>query len=257
MRLADTLEVCDKAEIARAGAGVDIDSALEPAWLAVAGSKIGLLSVACTLPMESDAAVGKPGIAPIHIGFSFEVDTNLLSEQPGTMPAVHSWASADDVERVCTRISAMKQQGDTVIVAIHWGVPNFWLSPAQGLLAEYQQPLGHALIDAGADVIVGTHSHSLHPVEIYQGKPIFYSLGNFLFEGPRDFMEPESVVVRINTDDETSVEVVPLMIDERGFPYRTRGPESTQVLAKLQAMSKQFGTEIQFDEDCGRIVIHR
>ena len=70
-------------------------------------------------------------------------------------------------------------------------------------------------------------------------------------------MEPESVVVRINTDDETSVEVVPLMIDERGLPYRTRGPESTQVLAKLQTMSKQFGTEIQFDEDCGRIVIHR
>ena len=161
----------------RAGAGVDIDSALEPTCLAVAGSKIGLLSVACTLPMESDAAVGKPGIAPIHIGFSFEVDTNLLSEQPGTMPAVHSWANADDLERVCTRISAMKEQGDTVIVAIHWGVPNFWLSPAQGLLAEYQQPLGHALIDAGADVIVGTHSHSLHPVEIYRGKPIFYQSG--------------------------------------------------------------------------------
>ena len=66
-------------------------------------------------------------------------------------------------------------------MAMHWGVPPFWRSRFQDGLADYQVEVGHALIDAGADVIVGHHPHSLQEVEVYKGKPIFYSLGNFVF----------------------------------------------------------------------------
>src|SRR5699024_8134687 len=110
-----------------------------------------------------------------------------------------------------------------VIVAIHWGVPTYWLSPYQGLLAEYQQPLGHAMLDAGADVIFGHHSHSVHPIEVYNGKPIFYSSGDFLFENARGFMEPEAFIVLVDLNQQPVYQLVPLWIDERGLPVLATG----------------------------------
>ncbi len=64
-----------------------------------------------------------------------------------------------------------------VIVSYHWGeekdyVPN-----------ERQVPLGRATIDAGADLVIGHHSHRMNPIEVYKGKYICYSLGNFSFAG--------------------------------------------------------------------------
>lgn len=253
--LFDTLAACESAGLATCGAGADLDAADRPAWLEANGRRIALLSVACTLPVESDAGPGKPGIAPIRVGFSFEVDPNLLVEQPGTMPVVRSWAVAEDQDRVCRQLATLKEEADAVIVAIHWGVPSYWLSPYQGLLAEYQQPLGRALIDAGADIIWGHHSHSLHPVEVYKGKPIFYSLGNFIFESPRGFMEPESVIVQATFGDELAIELVPLWIDEGGFPHRVTGEMAKQVFDKLAGMSQAFGTELRFDGDRARLVL--
>ncbi|HWE64672.1 MAG TPA: CapA family protein [Chloroflexota bacterium] len=249
--LADTLAACDGAGIVRCGAGMDLEEARRPAWLEVAGRRLALLSVACTLPVESDAAPGKPGIAPLHVGFSFEVDTNLLVEQPGSMPQVHTWTDAREQEAVCRQVAELKSQADMVVVAIHWGVPSYWLSPSQGLLAEYQQPLAHALVEAGADIICGHHSHSLHPIELYQGVPIFYSLGNFLFEGARPFMEPESMIVTITLDRRPTAVLTPLLIDELGLPRLARGDDATLVLEKLQRLSAPSGTTITLDDERG------
>lgn len=253
--LRDTLAACDAAGLARCGAGVDLNTALAPAWLTVGGTRLGLLSVACTLPVESDAGPGKPGIAPLRVGFSFEVDANLLVEQPGTMPVVHSWTSQDDREAVCQCVRAMRTEADIVIVAVHWGVPSYWLSPYQGLLAEYQQPLAHALIEAGADVVCGHHSHSLHPVEVHQGKPIFYSLGNFLFEGPRAFMEPESMIVSLTLDRQPSIVLTPLLLDERGVPRHVVAAEAALVLEKVGRLSAPYGTELVMRDDCAHVVL--
>ena len=74
---------------------------------------------------------GKPGIAPIQIGWSYEPAVNLTVEQPGTVPRVHTWASRADQETVCARIAALRAEGHAVIVAIHWGVPEHWMSPFQ------------------------------------------------------------------------------------------------------------------------------
>jgi poly-gamma-glutamate capsule biosynthesis protein CapA/YwtB (metallophosphatase superfamily) len=241
--LFDTLETCDRAGVVRFGAGRDLTEAQQPARFEIRGRRLAFIGVACTLPMESDAGPGKPGVNPLRVGFAFEVDASLMVEQPGTVPVVRSWPVAADRDRVCEQISALKKEADLVVVGIHWGVPSHWLSPSQGLLAEYQRPLGHALVDAGADVVWGHHSHSLHPVEIYRGRPIFYSLGNFFFEGAgaRSFMEPESVIVRLRMDDRLRVELIPLWLDDAGFPRLAQGEAAGAVFRKLAQRSAPFG----------------
>ncbi len=247
--LFDTIQACQEANLPACGAGKDLDAALAPVILESAAGRVGMISVASTLPVESDAGPGKPGIAPIRIGYSFEVDANLLVEQPGTMPIVHTWAVQDDVDTVTEAIRRLREQVDTVIVAIHWGVPPWWMSPYQGLLAEYQQPLGHTLIDAGADVIWGHHSHVLHPIEVYKDRPIIYSLGNFIFEKPRAFMEPESFIVSVTPGDPLDVELTPIWIDEDGFPLLATGDRATAVIDRLDEISRRFGTTITRSND--------
>jgi poly-gamma-glutamate capsule biosynthesis protein CapA/YwtB (metallophosphatase superfamily) len=240
----DTLAACDAARIPYCGAGQDVDRAFRPCWLSAGNRNVALISVACTLPVESDAGPEKPGIAPLRIGFSFDVDVTLLAEQPGTVPEVRSWARPEDLARLFDEIANARREADLVIVAIHWGVPAYWLSPSHGLLAQYQQPVGRALIDAGADVVCGHHSHSLHPIEVYRGKPIFYSLGNFLFDDLKEFMEPESIIVRLTMGTELGVDLVPMMVDGPGLPRLAAGDEVERVLAKLETMSRPFGTRL-------------
>lgn len=88
-------------------------------------------------------------------------------------------------EAITAGISALRQQGcDLVIFAPHWGVEGTYHPTAQQTL------LGHAAIDAGADIVWGSHPHVLQPVEVYNGGVIYYSLGNFSFGGngyPRDY----------------------------------------------------------------------
>jgi poly-gamma-glutamate synthesis protein (capsule biosynthesis protein) len=65
-----------------------------------------------------------------------------------------------------------------VVVSCHWGLPGI-------RIAGYQREIGHAAIDAGADIVLGHGPHSLQPVEVYAGKPILYSLGNLVFDWSR------------------------------------------------------------------------
>jgi len=83
---------------------------------------------------------------------------------------------------------------------------------------------GHELIDAGADVIFGGHSHRLQPLEMYRGKPIFYSLGNFVWpnfsvEGSRTGVGE----VRVAPDGHIRARILPASIQAPGHPVLTRG----------------------------------
>ena len=251
--LADTLAACDEANIMRCGAGMNLAESLAPVWLKIGDKNVALVSVSSTLPLGSEAMEGTPGIAPIRIHFSLEIDTNLINEQPGTVPFVHTWTRAEDQQLFCDHIRSVKHEADLVIVAIHWGVPSYWLSPYQGLLAEYQQPLGHALIDAGADVVFGHHSHSSHGIEVYNGRPIFYSAGNFIFEQPRGFMEPESFIAQISIGDRVEVGLIPLLVNDDGLPELATGSDAGAVFGLLRELSDPFGTEIVLEGDRARV----
>ena len=77
-------------------------------------------------------------------------------------------------------IQQLKSQVDVTVISYHWGqhfLP--WVIPM------YCFDIGHAAVDAGADLILGTHAHMLKGIEVYKGKVIFYSTGNFAIElGP-------------------------------------------------------------------------
>jgi poly-gamma-glutamate synthesis protein (capsule biosynthesis protein) len=249
--LFDTLDACDGAGLLRCGAGKDIDEALEPAVLDANGTAVAVLGVATTLPIGSDARHDRPGIAPVLVSQSFHIDPNLLAEQPGMLPENRTEANADDQQAVCDRIQALKGDGAFVIVMMHWGVPEHWLAPYTGLLADYQQPLGRAMIDAGADVICGHHSHTLHPIELYRNRPIFYSLGNFLFERPRAFMEPASFVVEIIPGSQPDFALKPVKLDAAGFPYLLDDGNAHEVIERLDSLSRPFGTAVSFHGGSG------
>jgi poly-gamma-glutamate capsule biosynthesis protein CapA/YwtB (metallophosphatase superfamily) len=256
--LADTLAACQRAGLAHCGAGENLDAALAPLWLTIAGQRIALLNVACTLPPESEALPDRPGVAPLRVRFAFEIDANLLTEQPGTMPKVSSWAVAEDQARVAGMIATCREQGAAaVIVVIHWGSPAWWLSPYQGLLCAYQRPLAQALIEAGADAICGHHPHQLHPVEVYRGKPILYSLGNFIFEGVGEFpfMEPEAVIARLSFGEHPTCDLIPLLLDEEGFPSLATGVAAERVIEKLRNLSRPYGTEIVMSDGVATVVL--
>jgi hypothetical protein len=84
-------------------------------------------------------------------------------------------------------IKKAKEQADLIVVSIHWGIH---FVPA--VIADYQREVARAAIDAGADLILGHHAHILKGVEVYKGKVIFYSLGNFAIELPPHFKKEVS-----------------------------------------------------------------
>lgn len=82
-----------------------------------------------------------------------------------------------NTEKIRNDVERAKAQGDYVIVLMSWGGREYvnWA-------LDYQKEIGHALIDAGVDMIVGSHQHWVNEIEFYKGKPIFYGLGNFVFD---------------------------------------------------------------------------
>jgi poly-gamma-glutamate synthesis protein (capsule biosynthesis protein) len=81
-----------------------------------------------------------------------------------------------DLEAALEKITELKSNTDLVITQIHWGVEY------DHQFNQTQQNLAHQMIDAGADMIIGHHPHVVQGIEVYKNKPIFYSLGNFVFD---------------------------------------------------------------------------
>jgi Bacterial capsule synthesis protein PGA_cap len=88
-----------------------------------------------------------------------------------------------DVPKACRDVARARDALDLIVVFNHWGQEG-QISPFG-----YQQGFGRCLVDAGADLVVGTHAHVIQPEEWYRGKLIFYGLGNFVFSG-MGFDEP-------------------------------------------------------------------
>jgi poly-gamma-glutamate capsule biosynthesis protein CapA/YwtB (metallophosphatase superfamily) len=176
--LFDTLDTLDGRGIPHVGAGRTLAEARAPHILRGPGGTIGFLGFASTLPQGFAAGPNRPGVAPIRATTAFVVEAYTLLEQPGTAPPIATYALEMDLEETVESVRALRPQVDYLVVAGHWGVVG------QDLVMDYQREVAHALIDAGADLILGHHPHRLHGVEWYRGKPVFYSLGNFVFEAP-------------------------------------------------------------------------
>jgi hypothetical protein len=158
------------------GSGATIAEARKPAFVERKGVRIGFLSYCSVLRQNYQAGETSAGSAPMR-AYTHYLQTDY---QPGTAPKILTFPYQDDLQAMLTDIRATKAQCDILSVSYHWG-----LHGVKGALAMYQPEVAHAALDAGADVIVGSHPHRLKAIEIYKGKPIFYSLGNFCFDQPR------------------------------------------------------------------------
>jgi gamma-polyglutamate biosynthesis protein CapA len=104
-----------------------------------------------------------------------------------------------DEKEVIKTITSLKNKIDLVVVNIHWG------TEYQHKFNTTQQDLAHKMIDAGADMIIGHHPHVVQGMEIYKNKPIFYSLGNFVFDQyfSQDTQEELALGINYSTKDIT------------------------------------------------------
>ena len=145
--VADSRRNLEGAGIAAVGAGKDQAQALRPAMFEIRGWSVAVLGFDEVLdPLDAVAGPDKPGTAAGH-----------------------------DFHQMVRAVEAAAARADIVVVMIHWGV-ELDTQPR-----EYQIDEGHRLVEAGADVIFGSHSHRLQPMSTYRGRPIFWSLGNFVW----------------------------------------------------------------------------
>lgn len=110
----------------------------------------------------------------IKIGFLNYVtnDTN-----PNLPSDAKVFLNVFDLDKAEDDIKRLKQKVDHIVILLHWGG-----RVEGGLYPDFDQPkIARKLIDTGADLIIGHHSHTIQPYEVYKGKYIFYSLGNFCF----------------------------------------------------------------------------
>ena len=180
--LLDTLDRFNKAGLPYIGAGKNIDEAKHPLILERKGNRVGFLAYSCVFPSGFEATTIKPGLAGIRVATTYE----QVDYQPGTPPKIITRTDAADLAAMVEDIKKLKAQVDVVVIAFHWGVH---IVPR--VIPMYCFEVGHAAIDAGADLILGTHAHILKGVELYKGKAIFYSTNNFAAEiGPTQRKTP-------------------------------------------------------------------
>lgn len=142
-----------------------------------------------------------------------------------------------DEEVLRTEIAEAAANSDIVIASFHWGV-EYAHTPTSR-----QVSLARGAIDAGADIILGTHPHVLQTVERYGDGIIFYSLGNFIFD-QFGFDENETVIAKIEwSEGQRRVEFVPMRI-KGGFPVPADEDETRLTLDRLAGWSDESLTEM-------------
>ena len=131
-------------------------------------------------------------------------------------------------------ISQLKSEADIVFVGFHWG------SEYTNVASAEQISLARSAIDAGADVVWGQHPHWVQGMEIYQGKPIFYSLGNLVFDQMWSKETREGLVVELNFWQDKLVEarLLPVFMEDFSQPEWQPVGIGNVTLGKVERASK-------------------
>lgn len=174
--LNDTLAHLGAAGLDVVGVGQNIAQARRPVIREVNGVQVAFLAACSILPPGFWADERRAGCVPMRAHTLYE---QIEIDQPGTPARIHTYAHADDLAAFLADVRSARAQADVVVASLHWGIH---FVPAT--IADYQFEVGRAVIDAGADIILGHHAHILKGVDMYRGRPIFYSLGNFAIDLP-------------------------------------------------------------------------
>ena len=184
---AQMLGLLENQGIAYFGGGRDLAQAHRPLIIERNGLRVALLGYNEFFPRSFEADTDKPGIA---------------------------W-SEDEQIRLDIGLARSRYRADLVIPVMHWGWEH------EPLAGKRQRQLARLMIAAGADAVVGGHPHVIQDVEQYQGKPIIYSLGNFVFDG---FTDPDNTtgwLLRMELDRQgvRGWRTVSARIDHEGTPH--------------------------------------
>jgi poly-gamma-glutamate synthesis protein (capsule biosynthesis protein) len=142
-------------------------------------------------------------------------------------------------------IEAMRPLVDVLIVSVHWGDD---YKPVRQL----QRDFGRLAIDFGADAVISHHSHSYQPVDIYKGRPILYSLGNFVFGSPsrtkyeafpgeeRSFCCGMPVIVHIDAVHKKikMIEFIPILTQNQAIGFTPRRPSEDEAQSVLEQLRR-------------------
>lgn len=223
LALQDTLATLAENSILYTGAGMDLDDARSPAILKIKGKTLAFLSYSLTFPLEFFASAKRPGTAPGYADFV-----------------------KADIEKV-------RPLADLVVVSFHWG------AELMTAAKDYQIELGHQAIDWGADLVLGHHPHVLQEIEVYKGRLIAYSLGNFVF-GSESNRTNTSMILLLTFRGNTlsKVEAVPLDVNNYRIHYQPKvlaGKAAGEVLDSINAASERFKTKLERTGDRGILLL--
>ena len=204
--LLDTINVLDNVGISHIGAGVDLSDALEPEIKVVNGKKIAFLAAS---------------------RFILNYSWYATESKPGVMT---TYESTDRYDMMKKEISRLKQEEkcDIVCVYVHFGKEkSYELTSNQTLIA-------HGYIDAGADLVIGSHAHNLQGIEIYKGAPIYYNLGNFLFGTYQ--VDTMVVNVEINEDNSIATRITPC-VAKQYLVTEAQGDKAKEIFDFIESIS--------------------
>jgi poly-gamma-glutamate synthesis protein (capsule biosynthesis protein) len=199
----------DALGIAHTGAGANVTAARAPAIVERNGVRYGFLQRSSVYwPTNHEAGANAAGIAVIRADTAYQVPMHKTRRdippmnRPGIPPVIITWADTDYLRAFTEDIAALRGQADIVVASCHWGLHKDVLG--------YMREIGHAAIDAGADLVVGHGPHYSLAVEAYRGKAIFYGLGSFSFHtghGGRRHGDWIGMMVRASVSDRTLTDV--------------------------------------------------
>jgi poly-gamma-glutamate capsule biosynthesis protein CapA/YwtB (metallophosphatase superfamily) len=145
-----------------------------------------------------------------------------------------------DYEGLMSEISETKDEVDILVVMPHWGREYTYVPVVDSGKSREPTELARQMIDAGADLIVGAHPHWVQSVEIYKGKVIAYSHGNFVFDQEWSQETKEGVIGHyfFRGDDVVEVFFTPVIIEDWVRPRLASEEEALRVLEKMRSVSR-------------------
>jgi poly-gamma-glutamate synthesis protein (capsule biosynthesis protein) len=219
-----------EAGLVEAGVGASLAEAREARFLETPRARVALVSAASTFPAHSRAGntrgdmPARPGLSPLRFTTTTVVTPERLAElariasevtgnkpatgstltffgrqfAAGPTPGVRTEPNAQDLAEIGRVVRSAATLADLVIVSLHCHEAG----RDRSVPADFITTFAHAMIDAGADMFVGHGPHLLRGVEIYKGKPIFYSLANFIFQNETLTRFPEDSYEEQRLDDD-------------------------------------------------------
>lgn len=172
--LSDTFETLEEAGILYAGAGETRERAEQVQIVEVNGKKFGFIAASRVIPVT---------------------DWDVRNRTPGMFTAY-------DDTRLTEVVTEAEKECDFVTVFLHWGIEY------EEYPQEYQRTIAKNCFQAGADAVMGAHTHCLQGIEFMDGKPVYYSLGNYIFADSVD--KSAAVKITIAEDNTVTYELLPV-----------------------------------------------